>query len=81
MGWIKNKLTRVDPEVSGAFNPVYLDRIALQCPQCQIGGMWAVPDGFKIAIAGRLLLQCGKGHTWSISGAWAEEKELKHDDR
>lgn len=82
MKWPLTKKLREETDIGGVFAPVYLDRITLLCPECGRGGMWAVPEGFKIAIAGRLLVTCDKGHSWSVSGAYAEEKaqEENHDN-
>lgn len=83
--WLRDKLitlaVRLRPlEISGVFMPVYLDRIMIRCPECDKGGMWAVPDGFRVAVAGRLLVICPYGHNWSISGAWTEEKNKDNDN-
>jgi hypothetical protein len=82
--WLGNNLITLGlklnpPKVAGVFAPVYFDRITLFCPKCDKGGMWIVPKGFKVAIAGRLLTTCEKGHDWSISGAYAEERK-SHDN-
>lgn len=82
--WLRDKLgPRTDRRQFITIKPLYLDRIMVLCPECNAGGIWAVPEGFRIAIAGRLLVTCPNGHIWGISGAWVEEKieEGNHDDR
>jgi hypothetical protein len=49
-------------------NAIYLDRILILCPECGRGGMWATPEGFKVAIEGLLFVTCENGHIWAISG-------------
>jgi len=73
MDTLKKQL-RLNEGETITIKPVYLDRIMLRCPDCGKGGMWAAPEGFKIAINGCLLAVCEDGHSFAISGAWEEEK-------
>jgi hypothetical protein len=71
MNWIRR---RADSGEVVIITPIYLDRILIKCPECGKGGIWAVPEGFKVAIDGLLVVTCPNGHEWGISGAYAEEK-------
>lgn len=80
--WLRDKLRlRIGKDETVTIRPVYLDRIMVQCPDCGVGGMWAAPEGFTVAIGSHLRVICPNGHHWAISGIWAEEKEGEgHDD-
>jgi len=75
MKWLSKK--RHNDNEEKIIAPVYLDRINIRCPNCGQGGMWPLPEGFRCAIGGHLMMECSKGHRWGISGIWAEDKESK----
>jgi hypothetical protein len=54
---------------------IYRDRLLILCPECGKGGVWAAPEGFKVAITGLLFVVCENGHRWAISGRETEDHD------
>jgi hypothetical protein len=62
-------------EIARYIEPVYLEQVKIVCPECVAETVWTIPEGFKIAIAGTLLVTCHNGHNWAIGGLYQEKKQ------
>lgn len=61
MKWLKKQREREEIKIKAH------DRLVLQCPQCETGGVVLLPEGLRLVIQGSVLLFCDRGHhAWTL---------------